>query len=136
MARCKAVLFYVERVIGIEPTYIAWKAIVLPLNYTRMNLINGWHHARCFACRKTTLSLVPIKFSLTENFIGQERIRTFEAHVQQIYSLSPLATWVPALNLSKAGEGNRTPEPLFTKQLLYHLSYAGTILTFVSPQGF
>gem|GEM_PF-4271812 len=30
--------FYLERVIGIEPTYIAWKAIVLPLNYTRINL--------------------------------------------------------------------------------------------------
>ena len=26
-----------ERVIGIEPTLIAWKAIVLPLNYTRGN---------------------------------------------------------------------------------------------------
>ena len=26
-----------ERVMGIEPTYPAWKAGVLPLNYTRMN---------------------------------------------------------------------------------------------------
>ena len=25
-----------ERVMGIEPTYPAWKAGVLPLNYTRM----------------------------------------------------------------------------------------------------
>ena len=25
-----------ERVMGIEPTYLAWKASVLPLNYTRM----------------------------------------------------------------------------------------------------
>jgi hypothetical protein len=25
----------VERVMGIEPTYAAWKAAVLPLNYTR-----------------------------------------------------------------------------------------------------
>ena len=25
----------VERVMGIEPTYAAWKATVLPLNYTR-----------------------------------------------------------------------------------------------------
>ena len=24
-----------ERVMGIEPTYAAWKAAVLPLNYTR-----------------------------------------------------------------------------------------------------
>jgi hypothetical protein len=26
-----------ERVMGIEPTSSAWKAVVLPLNYTRMN---------------------------------------------------------------------------------------------------
>ena len=25
-----------KRVMGIEPTYLAWKASVLPLNYTRM----------------------------------------------------------------------------------------------------
>ena len=27
--------------------------------------------------------------------------------------------------IRKAGERNRTPDPLFTKQLLYQLSYAG-----------
>ena len=27
----------IERVMGIEPTYLAWKASVLPLNYTRTN---------------------------------------------------------------------------------------------------
>ncbi len=27
-----------KRVMGIEPTYLAWKASVLPLNYTRMNI--------------------------------------------------------------------------------------------------
>ena len=27
-----------ERVMGIEPTYLAWKASVLPLNYTRIML--------------------------------------------------------------------------------------------------
>ena len=29
-----------ERVMGIEPTYLAWKASVLPLNYTR--IIRAW----------------------------------------------------------------------------------------------
>ena len=38
---CSILLSYwrkqsVERVMGIEPTYPAWKAGVLPLNYTRM----------------------------------------------------------------------------------------------------
>ena len=27
---------YTKRVMGIEPTYLAWKASVLPLNYTRI----------------------------------------------------------------------------------------------------
>ena len=27
-----------KRVMGIEPTYLAWKASVLPLNYTRISL--------------------------------------------------------------------------------------------------
>ena len=31
-------LIYVERVMGIEPTYSAWEADVLPLNYTRRHL--------------------------------------------------------------------------------------------------
>ena len=30
------ILHKIERVMGIEPTYPAWKAGVLPLNYTRM----------------------------------------------------------------------------------------------------
>ena len=37
---------YVKRVMGIEPTYLAWKASVLPLNYTRIcpePESNQWH---------------------------------------------------------------------------------------------
>jgi hypothetical protein len=30
----------VERVMGIEPTLAAWEAAVLPLNYTRIFLVN------------------------------------------------------------------------------------------------
>ena len=30
-----------ERVMGIEPTLPAWKAGVLPLNYTRSGCVNG-----------------------------------------------------------------------------------------------
>ena len=32
----------VQRVMGIEPTYTAWKAVILPLNYTR-NAHIGYH---------------------------------------------------------------------------------------------
>ena len=36
--RCSIQLSYehTKRVMGIEPTYLAWKASVLPLNYTRI----------------------------------------------------------------------------------------------------
>jgi hypothetical protein len=69
-----------ERVMGIEPTPSAWKAEVLPLNYTRRG--GG----------------------------GGGRIRTYEGISQQIYSLPPLAAWVPL-------RGDKEPGILFTKVL-------------------
>jgi hypothetical protein len=69
-----------ERVMGIEPTPSAWKAEVLPLNYTRRG--GG----------------------------GGGRIRTYEGISQQIYSLPPLAAWVPL-------RGHKEPGILFTKVL-------------------
>jgi hypothetical protein len=61
----------VERVSGIEPPPSAWKAEVLPLNYTRL--------------------LSPYLAYIG----GGGRIRTYEGKSQQIYSLPPLAAWVP-----------------------------------------
>ena len=57
---------------GIEPTPSAWKAEVLPLNYTRRGGGGG-------------------------------RIRTYEGISQQIYSLPPLAAWVPLRGHIRAG---------------------------------
>ena len=34
-------LAVIKRVMGIEPTYLAWKASVLPLNYTRINKLRS-----------------------------------------------------------------------------------------------
>ena len=34
-----------KRVMGIEPTYLAWKASVLPLNYTRIIGVTGFEPA-------------------------------------------------------------------------------------------
>jgi hypothetical protein len=33
---------FLERVMGIEPTLSAWKAEILPLNYTRFSKPNWW----------------------------------------------------------------------------------------------
>src|ERR1700745_722653 len=64
---------------GIEPTSSAWKAEVLPLNYTR---------ADGAFCR-------PRFGSPSASGGGGGRIRTFEGVSRQIYSLLPLAAWVP-----------------------------------------
>ena len=77
-----------ERVVGIEPTSSAWKAEVLPLNYTR----------RCTAPLAAATDLKPkIRSRLHpgQSFGGGGRIRTFEGVSRQIYSLLPLAAWVP-----------------------------------------
>ena len=69
---------------GIEPTSSAWKAEVLPLNYTRALAPENTHaraaHDAAPPDRKTG---------------GGGRIRTYEGMSQQIYSLPPLAAWVP-----------------------------------------
>ena len=46
--RCSIQLSYehTKRVMGIEPTYLAWKASVLPLNYTRISIgVTGFEPA-------------------------------------------------------------------------------------------
>ena len=60
---------------GIEPTSSAWKAEVLPLNYTRDTSPQSLVHSG-----------------------GGGRIRTSEGVSRQIYSLLPLTAWVPLLN--------------------------------------
>ena len=35
--QCK--LFFLERLMGVEPTYAAWEAAVLPMNYSRVWVI-------------------------------------------------------------------------------------------------
>ena len=74
---------HLERVMGIEPTLSAWKAEVLPLNYTRLFRTKPQSH----------LSLSTAG--------GGGRIRTYEGISQQIYSLPPLAAWVPLLKMSR-----------------------------------
>ena len=69
----------VERVKGIEPSRPAWKAGVLPLNYTR--IIPTLSHSH-----------------VAQNFIdfgGGGRIRTFEDRSQRVYSPPHLTALVP-----------------------------------------
>ena len=61
---------------------------------------------------------------------GERWIRTTVGVRQQIYSLPHLATLVsPQLFQFRADRRIRTPDLLFTKQLLYRLSYIGNLYT-------
>ena len=51
----------VERVMGIEPTYAAWKAAVLPLNYTRNRRAN--HTPRACLVNSPPLASSPDEFA-------------------------------------------------------------------------
>ena len=50
----------IERVMGIEPTSPAWKAGVLPLNYTRIVGREGFEPPKAYAGRFTVCSLWPL----------------------------------------------------------------------------
>jgi hypothetical protein len=80
-----------ERVMGIEPTPSAWKAEVLPLNYTRPDkpprALENLFHQPIDRAYRLLGSLLPHG--------GGGRIRTFEGVSRQIYSLLPLTAWVP-----------------------------------------
>jgi hypothetical protein len=78
---------------GIEPTPSAWKAEVLPLNYTRL---------------ASRFSLLDPR-SQPGRTGGGGRIRTYEGMSRQIYSLLPLAAWVPLPDREPRILGGRAP---------------------------
>jgi hypothetical protein len=53
-----------ERVMGIEPTTTAWKAVVLPLNYTRILYF-----------LKDQITFVSFPLGDKNNYIGKKNIR-------------------------------------------------------------
>ena len=94
---------------GIEPTSSAWKAEVLPLNYTRI-VADSLQPARCrgFNCLPNTGLVIPIVLALIRGPVCRTRgplpstgnwwrgeDSNLRRHSQQIYSLPPLAAWVP-----------------------------------------
>jgi hypothetical protein len=87
----------------LNPRQPAWKAGTLPLSYARLfrNFLDSRiHHAKHL---EAFIQFTPHKeagWPTQARFGGQARIRTLEDISQQIYSLPPLAAWVPARNTS------------------------------------
>ena len=110
-----------ERVMGIEPTLSAWKAEVLPLNYTRAFIIQ--------APMVYGNGLQPRRVCIPNNKWWRGEDSNLRRLSRQIYSLIPLAAREPLpRKLLGAGDGTRTRNLLITNQLLYRLSYS-------SPSG-
>jgi hypothetical protein len=87
----------VERETGIEPASLAWKARVLPLNYSRKR-------GRFFNPRRLSTALHKSLLSIAnpqKRLGGGGWIRTSVGVSQQIYSLPPLATRAPLRRTSK-----------------------------------
>lgn len=60
-----AVIWNLERVMGIEPTYAAWEAAVLPLNYTR---VSGLYYMHFAAERNHRIRIFCHKSSCSTNY--------------------------------------------------------------------
>ena len=58
-------LFSEKRVMGIEPTYPAWKAGVLPLNYTRIGIFNLLYNAQFRNRTRDTRIFSPLLYQLS-----------------------------------------------------------------------
>ena len=78
----KGFLKKIERVMGIEPTYPAWKAGVLPLNYTRISVgVTGFEPATSWSQTRRSsqaephpdsiVSLIHSKLHTDSEFFGQ-----------------------------------------------------------------
>ena len=87
----------------LNPRQPAWKAGTLPLSYARPRNIYQHFTARDHNPLRPAILPRMTHSTRTEPYAGgQARIRTLEAISQQIYSLPPLATWVPARSNSPA----------------------------------
>ena len=96
-----------ERETGIEPALVAWKATVLPLNYSRAGscIVQQTGLERTAFGAPTAgkaIGCCDAAFSATFDNLkggGGRWIRTTEGVSQQIYSLPPLAAWVSLRSL-------------------------------------
>src|SRR5687767_6384913 len=88
---------------GSNPRHQAWKACALPTELL----------PRSFrSCFRLVLSRgAPTPSPIDHSRHGGGRIRTFEGLRRQIYSLLPLATWVPHPAPRAAGASLRFPRP-------------------------
>ena len=102
-----------ERETGIEPASLAWKARVLPLNYSRIG--------NSLCAPSPVLHRTEPHHTITTLTGGGDWIRTSVGVSQQIYSLPPLATRAPLRRIS-----NYSTKFLQTRRISRRLELTGT----------
>jgi hypothetical protein len=122
---------------GSNPRHQAWKACALPAELLPQILPSSTSSSTSppdfsfdFIPRSSFFALRSSLLALQD---GGGRIRTFEGISRQIYSLLPLATWVPhpapseppAILEERADGENRTRDRPITNRVLCQLSYVG-----------
>lgn len=109
-----------ERVIGIEPTLIAWKAIVLPLNYTRDDgAERGTWTLTAFLPQdfKSCASTIP---PLQQNMVSHRRLELRTPSLKVKCSTTELVGhgWVGWIRTTACQNQNLMPYRLATTQLM------------------
>ena len=132
---CLAAAPTLERETGIEPASLAWKARVLPLNYSRKR-------GRFFNPRRLSTALHKPLLSIAnpqKRLGGGGWIRTSVGVSQQIYSLPPLATRAPLRDepgtIARLPAENRSPTGRRGRLLPRSRSPSATRIRSKSPRG-
>ena len=127
-----------ERVVGIEPTYSAWKADVLPMNYTRHSPSQTLHQMPLEqqATLPLTLSFTgnantpiatvsSLKPHTTQAFLFMVEGGGFEPPklARQIYSLIPLATREPLRKAAYCPDGLPHCQPQTLTKLSTYVAF-------------
>ena len=132
---------------GSNPRHQAWKACALPAELLPQSESDPYQRdvvhppSVICLCRSPAVCRPPSVVCLN----GGGRIRTFEGISRQIYSLLPLATWVPhpadprairlCLHLPRADGEDRTRDRPITNRVLYQLSYVSETNSCASFEG-
>ena len=78
----KGFLKKIERVMGIEPTYPAWKAGVLPLNYTRISVgVTGFEPATSWSQTRRSSQAEPHPESIVFHYTFKTSYKVQESNV-------------------------------------------------------
>src|SRR3990167_6035781 len=132
-----------ERVMGIGPTPSAWKAEVLPLNYTRIPVSKmegvGFEPTKAepsdlqsdpFGRSGTPPKNRALNSASGTSLCQQNAAFFYIINATLSYPVFPILFFILFTRSKNSGAGgrNRTDDLLITNQLLYRLSYASTCL--------